>query len=125
VVFATGHDVQGEVPDLDFAALAQTDVLVFYMALRQADAIATRLIAAGRAPDEAIAFVSGATTSQQLVTVATLGTAGGTAARLDQHAPTLIVVGPVLALREMIAPLQQAAPMTLEPAPYAAAGAVQ
>ena len=125
VVFATGHDAQGEVPDLDFAALAQTDVLVFYMALRQADAIATRLIAAGRAPDEAIAFVSGATTSQQLVTVATLGTAGGTAARLDQHAPTLIVVGPVLALREMIAPLQQAAPMTLEPAPYAAAGAVQ
>ena len=34
-------------------------------------------------------------------------------------------VGPVLALRDMIAPLQQATPMTLEPASYAVAGAVQ
>lgn len=126
VVFATGHDAQGGLPDdLDFAALARNDVLVFYMALRQADAIATRLIAAGRAPDEAVAFVSDATTPRQRVTPATLGTAGAVAARLDRHAPTLIVVGPVLALRDMIAPLQQVAPMTLEQAPCAAAGAVQ
>ena len=141
VVFATGHNAQGELPDeLDFTALARTDVLVLYMALRQADAIATRLIAGGRAPDEAVAFVSDATTKRQHVTLATLATAGAVAACLDQHAPTLIVVGPVLALREMIAPLQQATPMTLEtgtlepatleprtlePAPYAVAGAFQ
>jgi siroheme synthase len=98
---------------------------VFYMALRQADAIAARLIAAGRAHDEAIAFVSDATTPRQRVTLATLASAGAAAARLDPHAPTLIVVGPVLALRDMIAPLQQAAPMTLQPAPCAVAGAIQ
>jgi uroporphyrin-III C-methyltransferase len=141
VVFATGHDARGGLPEqFDFAALAHTDVVVLYMALRQADAIAIRLIAAGRAPDEAIAFVSDATTQLQRVTLATLATAGAVAARLDRHAPTLIVIGPVLALREMIAPLQQAAPMTLQsgtlqsgtlqsgtlqPAPYAAAGAFQ
>lgn len=126
VVFATGHDARGELPDeLDCAALARTDVLVFYMALRQADAIAARLIAAGRAHDEAIAFVSDATTPRQRVTLATLASAGAAAARLDPHAPTLIVVGPVLALRDMIAPLQQAAPMTLQPAPCAVAGAIQ
>jgi uroporphyrin-III C-methyltransferase len=125
VVFATGHDAQGGLPDdLDFVALARTDVVVFYMALRQADLIATRLIAAGRAPDEAIAFVSDATTPRQRVIEATLATAGAVAARLDPHAPTLIVAGPVLALRAMIAPLQQATPMTLEPAPYAVAGGV-
>ncbi len=125
VVFATGHDSHGGLPDLDFAALARTDVLVFYMALRQAGAIAARLIAAGRARDEAIAFVGDATTPRQRVTLATLTTAGAIAACLDPHAPTLIVVGPVLALRDMIAPLQQAAPMTLEPAPRALAGAHQ
>jgi uroporphyrin-III C-methyltransferase len=125
VVFATGHDAQGALPDdLDFAALARIDVVVIYMALRQADAIAGRLIAAGRARDEAIAFVSDATTPRQQVTLATLATAGAASARLNQHVPTLIVVGPVLALRDMIAPLQQVAPMTLEPAPYAVAGAL-
>jgi uroporphyrin-III C-methyltransferase len=125
VVFATGHDVRGELPDdLDFAALARTDVLVFYMALRQAGAIAARLLSAGRAPDEAMAFVSDATTPHQRVTPATVGTAGEVAAQLDHHAPTLVIVGPVLALRDMIAPLQQATPMTLTQAPYAAAGAI-
>jgi uroporphyrin-III C-methyltransferase len=120
---STGHDAQGGLPDdLDFPGLARADVLVFYMALRQADALAARLIAAGRAPDDAVAFVSDATTPRQRVTQATLSTAGAVAASLDRHAPTLIVVGPVLALRDMIAPLQQVAPMTLEAAPYAAAG---
>jgi len=125
VAFATGHDAQGGLPDdLDFPGLARTAVLVFYMALRQADVIAARLIAAGRAPDEAVAFVSDATTKRQRVTPATLATAGAVAAHLDHRAPTLIVIGPVLALRDMIAPLQQVAPMTLEQAPYAAAGAL-
>jgi uroporphyrin-III C-methyltransferase len=126
VAFATGHNAQGKLPDdLDLAALARTDVVVFYMALRQADVIATRLIAAGRAPDTAIAFVSDATTRRQRVTLATLATAGAVAERLDRHAPTLIVVGPVLALRDMIVPMQQSTPMTLDPAPYAVAGAHQ
>jgi uroporphyrin-III C-methyltransferase len=122
VVFATGHDAHGGVPDLDFTALARTDVVVFYMALRHADTIAARLIEAGRAPDEAIAFVSDATTPRQVVTFATLATAGAVAAMLDPHAPTLIVAGPVLALRDMIAPMQQVTPMTLQQTAYAAAG---
>ena len=37
VVFATGHAAPGSLPDdLDFAALARIDVVVFYMALRHA-----------------------------------------------------------------------------------------
>lgn len=122
VAFATGHDAHGGVPDLDFAALARTDVVVLYMALRHADAIAIRLIESGRAPDEAIAFVSDATTPRQVVTLATLATAGAVAAQLDRHAPTLVVVGPAIALRDMIAPLQQVTPMTVQQTAYAAAG---
>jgi len=126
VMFLTGHAAPGELPrDLDFPALARTDVVVFYMALRHAGTIAQALIAAGRAPDDALAFISDATTPQQRVTPATLATASAVASTLDPHAPTLIVIGPVLALRDMIAPLQQAAPMTLAPMPRVAAGDVR
>jgi uroporphyrin-III C-methyltransferase len=120
VVFATGHDSHGELPDrLDWAALARCDVLVFFMAMCRAADIAARLIACGRSPDEAMAFLSDASTPRQHVTLATLATAAEVAGRLGTRAPTLIVVGPVLTLRAMIAPLQQAAPMTLQPAPRA------
>ncbi len=117
--FATGHDARGGLPDsLDLAALARgADVLVFYMALRQAAPLADALIAAGRRPDEAIAFVAGATTPEQCVTTATLATAGAVAAGLPKSMPTLIVVGPILALRDVLAPLQQTRPMSAAPAP--------
>ena len=123
VTFATGHDARGELAALDFAALARTDVLVLYMALRQAGAIAARLVEAGRARDEPVALISDATTARQRVTMATLSSTGAIAAGLDQHAPTLLVAGPVLALRSMVAPWLMTAPMTLEAAP-SAAGAV-
>ena len=123
VVFMTGHDARGELPAaVDGAALAAIDVVVFYMALRHIDGIATRLMHAGRAPDDAVAFVADATTPRQRVTLATLGTAAAVAATLPTHAPTLIVIGPVVALRDMLLPLQQTVPMTLEPEPTTAAG---
>ena len=43
VSFVTGHDAGGEVPELDWAALARgSGVLVLYMALRQIGSIASR-----------------------------------------------------------------------------------
>ncbi len=117
VAFATGHDFNGTLPSrLDLAALARgADVLVFYMALGQAGAVTAGLIAGGRGPDEAVAFIADATTARQRVTIASLGTAGEVAAGLSRQAPTLIVVGPVLALRDLFAPFQQLAPMTALP----------
>jgi uroporphyrin-III C-methyltransferase len=115
VAFATGHDVRGELPaGLDLTALARgADVLVFYMGLRQTAVITARLMVAGRAPDEAVAFIANATTPWQQVTLATLATAGDIAAGLPPE-PTLIVVGPVVALRDVLAsPI--AAPMTALP----------
>ncbi|MGH7044176.1 MAG: uroporphyrinogen-III C-methyltransferase [Acetobacteraceae bacterium] len=114
-----GHDTHGVLPaGLDPAALARgADVLVLYMALREAGPIAAALIAAGRAADESVVFLAEATTPRQRVTYATLATAGAVAAALPRAAPTLIVIGPVLALGEVLAPLLQAAPMTLAPQP--------
>ncbi|MEO8714685.1 MAG: uroporphyrinogen-III C-methyltransferase [Acetobacteraceae bacterium] len=122
VAFATGHDQRGGLPDLDYAALSRgAETLVFYMALRHAAPLAGALIAAGRSGDEPIAFVAGATTAEQRVSMATLATAGEVAATLPASVPTLIVIGPVLALRAILAPLQQARPMAAPHALLAAA----
>jgi len=114
VVFATGHDSRGKLPDgTDWAALARgADVLVLYMALGQAGAIADRLIAAGRPASEPLAFITNATTSRQQVCIATLGTAAAAAEQIPRASATLIVVGPVVGLRAMLAPWQNATPMT-------------
>ena len=121
VVFATGHDLHGEAPDV--ARFATVDTLVFYMALRHSGALAERLIEAGRTPDDAVAFVANATMPSQSVTLATLDTAASVAATLSPNDPTLIVVGSVVALRDVLRPLQQAAPATMLPEPMTAAGA--
>ena len=54
--------------------------------------------------------------------LATLATAAVIAETLPRHAPTLVVIGPVLALRALLAPTQQIQPMTAvyEPRPRAA-----
>ena len=98
----------GEVPDLDWSALARgADVLVLYMALRQIGAIAACLRAAGRRAEEPVAFVTEATTPRQRVAITTLAEAGALRRRHTSHAPTLIVVGPVVALRPLLAAWQR------------------
>jgi uroporphyrin-III C-methyltransferase len=118
VAFATGHDAHGELPaDLDWDALARgADVLVLYMALRQIGAIAARLRAAGRGAAEPVAFITQATTLRQRVVVTTLAEAATVAATIPSAAPTLIVVGPVVALRPLLSAWQDTAPMTCTPA---------
>jgi uroporphyrin-III C-methyltransferase len=107
VAFVTGHDAGGEVPELDWAALARgSDVLVLYMALRQIGSIVAHLLAAGRDGAEPVAFITDATTPRQNVVVATLAGAATVAAGIPRHAPTLIVIGPVVALRPLIAAWQ-------------------
>ncbi len=104
VTFATGHDIAG----LDRVPLS--DVLVLYMAARNLGTIAQRLIQAGRDPSDAVALIKDATRPEQTVSVTTLANA------VDQPAsvsPVLIVIGPVVALRDQLAAWQQTAPMTI------------
>ncbi len=112
VAFATGHDSSGTLADTDWAALAHgSEVVVLYMAQRQIGAIAERLMAAGRDADEAVALIADATTARQTVTVTTLRDAGRDAA--VSASPLLIVIGPVVALRPLLAGWQQTEPMTV------------
>ncbi len=118
VTFATGHDSSGGLADLDWAALGRgADVLVFYMARTRLGAIAARLVGAGRPPEDAVALISDATTAAQTVIVTTLAEAARAAPSLPAGAPTLIVVGPVVALRALLAGWQQVSPMTVPARP--------
>ncbi len=104
VAFVTGHDASGEVPDaIDWPHLARAvPVLVFYMALKHLDRIATLLIREGRRPDEPAAVVSKAATPEQRVVVATLATLADAARRSGIEPPALVVVGEVVRLRERL-----------------------
>ena len=94
------------------------------MALGTIGAIAEALIAAGRGPEEPVAFLSEATTKRQRVRRATLGTAGAVAAGIAGGEATLIVIGPTVGLSDLLGPLNEAAPMELVSQPQArAAGA--
>lgn len=101
VTFLTGHDAGGEVPDrLDWPAIARgSPVIVIYMGLGKIGRIADRLIAAGRAPGEAVAVVADASLPSQRVVETTLAGAAEAVATAGISAPALIVVGEVVKLR--------------------------
>ena len=109
VTFATGHDSSGGLTDLDWSALGRGgEMLVLYMAGRQLGTIATRLLAAGRKPDEAVAVIQDATRAEQTVRVTTLAEAVDVPGATR---PTLIVIGPAVALRAQLSTWQQTTPM--------------
>jgi uroporphyrinogen III methyltransferase/synthase len=105
VAFVTGHEDPGkESSAIDWSALAAfPGTLVFYMGVRQLATIADRLIAAGRAPSEPAAVVERGTLPDQRVVTGTLATISSLAAGEGVRAPALIVVGPVVSLREQLA----------------------
>lgn len=116
VTFITGHDVDGNLPNLDWPALAAgSPTLVVYMALAHADVIVQRLIAAGRKPDEPAAIVSDATGEKQTVRVTTLAQLD--AAARESAAPALLVIGENVKLREGLDWLGVASGRVLDPDP--------
>ena len=126
VAFATGHDSSGELADVDWTALSRgSEVLVFYMAQRRIGQIAERLIQAGRPLSEPVALISNATRPDQDVRIATLASAGAASAELPAGAATLILVGPTIALRPLLAEWQQTEPMTIAPASAVSASRAQ
>jgi uroporphyrin-III C-methyltransferase len=115
VTFITGQTSGGTLPNaVDWEAMARgTAVLVIYMALRNLDTIARRLIAAGRPADEPVAIISKATTDEQRVIETTLAAAAKDAADAALEPPALIAIGPVVTLRHELDWLGQLAQNTL------------
>jgi uroporphyrin-III C-methyltransferase/precorrin-2 dehydrogenase/sirohydrochlorin ferrochelatase len=103
VRFVTGHLKDGscDLPWAELAAPAQT--LVFYMGLVGLPVICQQLIAHGRAASTPAALVQQGTTSNQRVFTGTLDTLAELIAQEQVQAPTLLIVGEVVQLRENLA----------------------
>ena len=106
VTLLTGHDAAGGVPDgLDWQAIAHgAPVLIFYMALRQLNAIAERLTRSGLSGETPVALISHATTGAERVVEAPLAEAAAAAEHAGIEAPCLVVVGDVVRLRRALDP---------------------
>ena len=104
VTFLTGHDSSGLVPDrVDWDGVARgSQVIVMYMAMKHFATIASRLIAAGRAADEPVAFVTDASTESQAVLETTLARAAEDVASSGLQPPAIVVVGQVVRLRSAL-----------------------
>jgi uroporphyrin-III C-methyltransferase len=115
VAFVTGHHAGGgDARDVDWAALASgAGTLVLYMAAQRMPAIADALLAAGRDPQDPVAILCDATTPRQRLLRTTLSEAASVAAGVDRSSATLIAIGPVVALSELLSPWLEAAPATL------------
>jgi uroporphyrin-III C-methyltransferase/precorrin-2 dehydrogenase/sirohydrochlorin ferrochelatase len=102
VVFVTGHLQDGSL-DLNWRALAQPrQTLVFYMGLLALEQLCARLVEHGLAPATPAALIQAGTTPQQRVLAGTLATLPGIVRASEVRAPTLIIVGEVVRLRERL-----------------------
>ncbi|NWL76158.1 uroporphyrinogen-III C-methyltransferase [Pseudomonas taiwanensis] len=103
VRFVTGHLKDGscDLPWADLVSPGQT--LVFYMGLVGLPLICEQLVAHGRAADTPAALVQQGTTSRQRVFTGTLANLPQLVAEHEVHAPTLVIVGEVVTLRDKLA----------------------
>ena len=102
VVFVTGHLQDGSL-DLNWRALAQPgQTIVFYMGLLALGQLCGRLVEHGLPAATPAALVQAGTTPQQRVLTGTLETLPGIVQASDVKAPTLIIIGEVVRLRERL-----------------------
>ncbi|MBI4808850.1 MAG: uroporphyrinogen-III C-methyltransferase [Nitrosomonadales bacterium] len=102
-MFVTGHLKDGTM-NLDWAALARPkQTVVVYMGLHGLDHLCAKLVEHGMPDSTPIAIVQQGTTPNQRVITGTLKTLPGIAEREKPQAPTLIIVGGVVTLREKLA----------------------
>lgn len=102
VLFVTGHLQDGSM-NLNWPALAQPrQTVVFYMGLHGVDILCKQLIAHGLPASTPAALIQQGTTPQQRVLTGNLSTLAGIVNKGNVKAPTLIIVGEVVRLRDQL-----------------------
>jgi uroporphyrin-III C-methyltransferase / precorrin-2 dehydrogenase / sirohydrochlorin ferrochelatase len=102
VRFVTGH-LKNDTCDLDWNSLVQGEqTLVFYMGLIGLPIICKELVNHGMAAQKPIALIQQGTTPNQKVYTGTLATMPEIIANSEVQAPTLIIVGDVVSLRDKL-----------------------
>ena len=104
VALITGHeDPTKAESQLDYQALAQfPGTLVFYMGLHRLEAITQALMQSGKPPETLAAVISRGTGPQQRTVTGTLAEIAVRVRQADLHAPSLIIVGECVRLRESL-----------------------
>lgn len=103
----TGHESPGkERSEPDWQALARMDTVVFLMAMKNLPRIRDRFIAAGKRPETPAAAVHWGTWPGQRTVTGTLADLPERVAAAGIGAPSAVVVGETVALRERIAWLE-------------------
>ena len=100
--FVTAHlkDGTSNLPWGEFVVEQQT--VVFYMALTSANHVCQQLIAYGMREDMPVALIERGTTTEQKVYTASLSKLPDLINNQEIHAPTLMIVGEVVSLREKL-----------------------
>ncbi|HEX5337958.1 MAG TPA: siroheme synthase CysG [Gallionella sp.] len=102
-IFVTGHLKDGSM-NLDWDALARPrQTIVVYMGLTGVDTLCAELVRHGLPDSTPAAIVQQGTTQNQRVFTGTLATLPGIVQREKPQAPTLIIVGGVVTLRDKLA----------------------
>jgi uroporphyrin-III C-methyltransferase/precorrin-2 dehydrogenase/sirohydrochlorin ferrochelatase len=104
VLFLTGH-FKDEDAELDWGLLVkEQQTLVFYMGLNGLKTICEQLVRHGMSGETAIAVVQQGTTPTQRVLAGTLETMPARVELEQFRAPTIIIIGEVVKLREKLVP---------------------
>lgn len=111
LAFVTGHEsaessgAEGDAfSRIDWESIGRAfPVLVLYMAMKNLETVAARLMAGGREPHTPLAVIRWATTPQQETLVTTLEHAARDVTATGMGAPSIIVVGNVVNYRETLA----------------------
>ena len=99
VTFVTGHAALGKEPDLDWGSLARPNqTVVVFMGVGTADAIAARLIAAGRDPATPVAVIENGTRPNEVRAFGALGDVADLILARGITGPALLIIGEVAAL---------------------------
>jgi len=101
-LFVTGHLKSGSV-DLNWTSLCQPNqTVVVYMGLTGLPVLCEKMIEHGTSPDMPAALIEQGTTPNQRVLVGTLKTLPAIVESKELKAPTLIIVGEVVKLRDQL-----------------------
>lgn len=105
VAFLTGHEKPDKTDSfLDWSALAQfPGTLVVYMGMARLGHIAQKLIEQGKRADTPAAAIHWATTGRQRTVTAALGALPEEVRQAGLTAPSLVIIGEVVTLREELA----------------------
>lgn len=102
VRFVTGH-LKNDTCDLPWNDFVQNNqTLVFYMGLVGLPIISSQLIQHGMSPEMPVALVSKGTTPEQVVVTGSLSNIVERVSESQVQAPTLVIIGHVVALRDKL-----------------------